>query len=776
MRSFLNKVLRYIKKHGFQRFMVLLLKSIIGAFRCILPYSISAQFPDRETILIVSHEASRTGAPILALNIVKALIGRYNVIVLFLDDGVILDDFRSAGATVILTPRIKEIPPLLKFSVSRLCKHFNFKFAIVNSIESRSVLPALSVRQVPTISLIHEFTSYIRPKSAFSDVFLMSDEVVFSAKITLEDAVFDSPEINEKNIKILPQGPCVIPSHGYTEKEIKDECARISNSIRSIRNRDDAFVILGAGFVQLRKGVDLFIECAAKVLKYPGGEKCHFVWVGKGYDPENDLGYSVYLADQIRRSNIQDHVSFIDETFAIEAAYDEADLFLLSSRLDPLPNVAIDALAKGLPVLCFDKTTGIADFLESSGLAGYCVAGYLDTDDMARNILELINSKNLRDSVSKKSRVSSAKYFNMELYIQQLEELALSACTRVNQNRLDVQLILDSKLFQMNFSVPQHGKHQSMEECLPGYIRSWATGLGCRKPFPGFHPGVYQEQHGVKIAGSDPFADYLSQGQPQGPWNYAVIKSGKTVNKLLPDNKKVALHLHVFYPDLLPEIISRLMINKICPDLFISIVKESDKKLVQKMLDRYIGNIVNIMVVPNCGRDIGPLITGFGKEILSNYEYVGHIHTKKTVDIKDASVGSTWYAFLLDNLLGSESDLMADNILSEMKKDTSIGMVFPDDPNAVGWTDNRMVAENLANKIGINCLPENFIFPIGTMFWARTDALAPIINLNLGWDEYPKEPIPYDGTILHAIERLFSFAAVSAGYRLATTNLFGVSR
>ena len=118
MRSLFSRALRYAKKHGFQRLLGLLLKTIIGAFRCILPYSISAQFQDREVILIVSHEASRTGAPILTLNIVKRLIGRYNVIVLLLDDGAILDDFRSTGATVILAPRIKEISPLIRLILS----------------------------------------------------------------------------------------------------------------------------------------------------------------------------------------------------------------------------------------------------------------------------------------------------------------------------------------------------------------------------------------------------------------------------------------------------------------------------------------------------------------------------------------------------------------------------------------------------------------------------------------------------------------------------------
>ena len=37
-----------------------------------------------------------------------------------------------------------------------------------------------------------------------------------------------------------------------------------------------------------------------------------------------------------------------------------ADTLLLPSRLDPLPNVAVDALCEGLPVICFARTTGIA--------------------------------------------------------------------------------------------------------------------------------------------------------------------------------------------------------------------------------------------------------------------------------------------------------------------------------------------------------------------------------------------------------------------------------
>jgi lipopolysaccharide biosynthesis protein len=69
-----------------------------------------------------------------------------------------------------------------------------------------------------------------------------------------------------------------------------------------------------------------------------------------------------------------------------------------------------------------------------------------------------------------------------------------------------------------------------------------------------------------------------------------------------------------------------------------------------------------------------------------------------------------------------------------------------------------------------------FDFPNGTMFWCRPAALKPLLNLRLGWEDYPPEPVPYDGTILHAIERILPFVAENQGYHFATTHTPGVTR
>ena len=97
---------------------------------------------------------------------------------------------------------------------------------------------------------------------------------------------------------------------------------------------------------------------------------------------------------------MKDRVTLLPATSEIEFAYELSDALLLPSRLDPLPNVAIDALCQGLPVLCFDKASGIADLLCAAGLRSACVAEYIDTNELAEKVLRLANSSEFYDEVS----------------------------------------------------------------------------------------------------------------------------------------------------------------------------------------------------------------------------------------------------------------------------------------------------------------------------------------------------------------------------------------
>ncbi len=55
-------------------------------------------------------------------------------------------------------------------------------------------------------------------------------------------------------------------------------------------------------------------------------------------------------------------------------------------------------------------------------------------------------------------------------------------------------------------------------------------------------------------------------------------------------------------------------------------------------------------------------------------------------------------------------------------------------------------------------------FPVGNMFAARPAALKPLLDLDLQWDDYPAEPVPDDGTVLHGLERILPLVVRKAGY------------
>ncbi len=315
--------------------------------------------PQKKTILVVSHDDSRTGAPILALNLVQQFSARYNVLSLLLGGGELVDHFRRASASLFVADRIHMKDGELDSVILDITSRHPLTFAIANTVESRGVLRALKASGVPTVSLVHEFPANTRPRSAFPDVVSLSTKTVFSTRITLEDVVSDFWLYPSSSIHIQHQGKCIVPESSDAAQELSMEKIWLKRNLRP-EGGSHKFLVIGAGSIDLRKGVDLFADCAMIIKDQPGGERFQFVWIGD--DPYGESAYSFFLADQIKRAGLESQMKLIRSTSQIELAYQAADLLLISSRLDPLPNVATDALTRGLPVLCFEKTTSIRGF------------------------------------------------------------------------------------------------------------------------------------------------------------------------------------------------------------------------------------------------------------------------------------------------------------------------------------------------------------------------------------------------------------------------------
>ena len=722
----------------------------------------------KKTVLLVTHEISRTGAPILVLNLAEKLKQYYTVIILSMGGGSLLEEFTKA-CDLFIGPLMNEqsMPDFLCGFLKGVMDLHPIDCALVNCIVSTPILRPLWKNNIPASHLIHEFSSYTRPETTFNESGFFAAKQVFSSKLVLENALSDYPNLANKSPLIMPQGRCLPPIKLHGCDKGVEERSRIDSFLRPPGSPENLFVVIGLGTVQLRKGVDLFLECAHKVSKMKSKVPIRFVWFGHGYNVKLDGDYSVYLHDQIKRSGIEQMCAITHETDQLDHVYETADLLFLSSRLDPLPLVSQDMMAHGKPVLCFEKATGLAEFLIEEPTVGSCVIDYMDVDGAASRIVELANDHSEYQRVGKAFEAVIGKTFNLDRYAEKIHEhceelIAMEEAEKEDHEIIKKSGLLDDKFFRHHAAIDQYS--------IKAYMSLWSMGLDHRKPFPGFHPGIYAERN--QISQGDPFAEYIRQGKPAGPWIQEVITPGDVTDE---DLRKAlvptALHLHLYYTEMADAILASIARCKSRPDLLISVGDQVSRKEVEEALLKHGLEAKRIAIVPNRGRDIGPFLTEFGKEITDNYEIVGHLHSKNTLAIEDRGFVRNWKNFLYGNLLGEQAPMM-DIILKKMGENPTIGLIYPDDPFVVGWGDNRTFAEKLLERMKISGgeLHENINFPVGTMFWARTKALKPLFDLNLDWGDYHREPLPYDGSMLHAIERMLTIIAEQQNFKTAVTN------
>lgn len=389
--------------------------------------------------MVVSHEASRSGAPILVLNICERIYKTYNVISVLLNGGDLVEDFVALSNMTLLTPKFSPINSAL--IARQALEHVHPDFAIVNSALSGSVLPVFSTASVPAVTLIHEFASTLHPKRLIEDIVRWSAHLVFSAPIVQQDAERQLPNwLPGETTHILPQGRC--------KTRGKDDADQIRRAFRPEGSSGAMRVVIGAGSVSIRKGSDLFIQCAQQIMKRRPGLDVRFVWIGHGYAPERDMAFSVYLSEQIRRSGLEGRMLFMGEVASLDSAYREADLFLLTSRLDPLPNVGIDAICEGLPIVCFEAGSGIADLLASEGLSQFCVVPYLDTAAMADLAIRILEDPNHEATVKSRLLDMGGRSFDMDKYVSQIERLLAQATADMAAEEQEVRAIVDSGTFE----------------------------------------------------------------------------------------------------------------------------------------------------------------------------------------------------------------------------------------------------------------------------------------------------------------------------------------
>ncbi len=720
----------------------------------------------KATLIIANHEASRTGAPLVGLTVGAKLSERYNIVVLLGRGGPLEADFLEYSCMVVVgNPSGLDAEYLLK----ELAATYDVAAILLNSVETAEYAFGSLYAEIPSVALLHEFAEYTLPPGKMTRVVQAVDRVVVPA-----DLIWDSVQREvaahcgggpANNIVVRPQGYLPpLPQHEELGDLTREELLTVLN----INDRQKTKIVLGAGYVQMRKGIDLFVQTAA-AMRDLWGDKVRFVWVGDGYDPVNDVQYSTWVAAMIRRLDLEDHVFFLGHQASLKVLFDFADVFYLPSRLDPFPNVVLDAFKAGKAVVCFDRATGIAALLNRGEARGKAVP-YCDVRAAAQALIELAQPAGDDDQQANQGYVDKA--FDFDDYVKFIDEQLQTAQTLRRELTLAGRRIVASGAFDVKFHEgTTYIRSEAESWCaVISYSAHGAKGLSVCNARPGFSDGLYWNQHPSRTQNRPALDDAITVPSPRSspPATHRCVEldPGKWVQTFTGN---AALHLHLHYPDLAPSFAAQLEAAKCRADLFVTTTSPQKRLEVEYAFRRYRLGRVRVIEVPNRGRDIGPLLAGVKAYLRSgNYDIIGHLHGKRSAAV-DSDMGDRWRNFLTDSLLGDRDNLR--QIWSLFEADRKLGLVFAEDRHSVGWTKNRNVAEKLALRlVPTPELPDFPVFPLGTMFWARPAVLEPLWKLEFDPEDFPVEPVPYDGTILHAIERILPSVSSATGHSWCTVH------
>lgn len=155
--------------------------------------------------------------------------------------------------------------------------------------------------------------------------------------------------------------------------------------------REDAVLVVGVGRLVQQKRFDRFIQVIERARKEVPVQA---VVAGK------DFGCLQDLERQIAQSNLSEAVRFIGAVPDARELISAADILLLSSDHEGMPNVVLEAMSASVPAVV-TRVNAVADLIEH-GTTGF-IADH-DAEELARHVVHLARDCGLRREIGERAR------------------------------------------------------------------------------------------------------------------------------------------------------------------------------------------------------------------------------------------------------------------------------------------------------------------------------------------------------------------------------------
>ena len=354
-------------------------------------------------ILLVCHDAHPHGAQFLALGIVRTLTAdfKFDVEIVLLGPGKLLNNFQALAPTHQLFNDGWSQNAAKTLAESLFQR--GFRHAIVNSAASGEAGEALAQSGITCVTLIHEMPGIIRSHGLIGHCRAIADSskcVVFPAEIVRAGFAEFAALPSERSM-IRPQGL-------WRRNTWRLDRAGARREVRRRLNLPEHTpLVLAVGYADHRKGVDLFVRAGIELLRHV--EDAHFVWIGHwDHELRDDIDSLLAIANAGRAFHF---LGFEPDTAIFHAA---SDVYALTSREDPFPNVVLESFDAGVPVVAFAGSGGAAEMVAR---VGGLVSAFEDVDEFAGAMRTLIQDSQLRARLGSEAAGYVDKHFAFRHYL-----------------------------------------------------------------------------------------------------------------------------------------------------------------------------------------------------------------------------------------------------------------------------------------------------------------------------------------------------------------------
>lgn len=261
------------------------------------------------------------------------------------------------------------------------------------------------------------------------------------------------------------------------------------------------------------------------------------------------------------------------------------------------------------------------------------------------------------------------------------------------------------------------------------------------------------------------FAAWVERGQGRRSAGYP--DAWRTRSDIpIASPSRIGVVLHVYFADLLAEILDQLTAIPVPFDLIVTNASGSALAIEPDRLPKMAN--LRVLEIENHGRDILPLVSVANAGLLDPYDVILKVHTKRS-EWRDKhqleGTGAEWRLRLLRSLLGDAANV--GSILSAFANSPALGIVTADGSllGAEYWGDNQPVAATLLRRLELD-LPGHLRFAAGSMYWIKGFVLQGLRALNLSETDFEPEAGQVNATTAHAIERLVGILAEESGLNL----------